>query len=477
MTAAEFFSQPGGFLAQTLPIALLCFAPFGDSELKFPRRRILLFLTAGLILLSAGYGAIALALFRPSDSRNYLLRFASVSYMGICLLLGSLVFLFSVRATLRKKILVLLLLVHYAAVVFTLNSVIANQFFPNAGLQEPLMFYDISTFRDYLLLTAATAPFVYCFLKRVVRVSLPMMENRAAGRTLRYLLAALLIYCTCVFFLANFEFHSVPSRLSILAFLAALILTDILLYFTFFYEVYLSFQNQQLADQLRSFDARYREISANIEESRRARHDIRHHLNVIGVLNRQGKPDELNRYLQQYEAFCEELENLKFSGWPSFDNILRYYTELAKSEGITVETDIQPFSSSPAFDVIDMTVITGNLMENAIEACRRAGSGPHFIRIWIRLGDASLLMRLENSCPSDGQDTERFTDGSQFVSHKRPSARGYGLKSIRYVAGKYGGSAEFCKKNGIFTARIVLNIPSAPRKKMARQDEADHTEK
>ena len=38
MTAAEFFSQPGGFLAQTLPIALLCFAPFGDSELKFPRR-------------------------------------------------------------------------------------------------------------------------------------------------------------------------------------------------------------------------------------------------------------------------------------------------------------------------------------------------------------------------------------------------------------------------------------------------------
>ena len=62
MTAAEFFSQPGGFLAQTLPIALLCFAPFGDSELKFPRRRILLFLTAGLILLSAGYGAIALAL-------------------------------------------------------------------------------------------------------------------------------------------------------------------------------------------------------------------------------------------------------------------------------------------------------------------------------------------------------------------------------------------------------------------------------
>ena len=104
------------------------------------------------------------------------------------------------------------------------------------------MFYDISTFRDYLLLTAGDRrPFVYCFLKRVVRVSLPMMENRAAGRTLRYLLAALLIYCTCVFFLANFEFHSVPSRLSILAFLAALILTDILLYFTFFYEVYLSF--------------------------------------------------------------------------------------------------------------------------------------------------------------------------------------------------------------------------------------------
>lgn len=125
-----------------------------------------------------------------------------------------------------------------------------------------------------------------------------------------------------------------------------------------------------------------------------------------------------------------------------------------------MQTDLHSLPGNLRFDVIDLTVLLGNLMENAIDACRKLPADKdRFLRIWVRQENVSLLLQIENACPDDGCGCTEFTDGKAFVSTKHSVLRGQGLKSIRIVADKYGGSAELKKDAGIFTARIVLNIP------------------
>ena len=40
---------------------------------------------------------------------------------------------------------------------------------------------------------------------------------------------------------------------------------------------------------------------------------------------------------------------------------------------------------------------------------------------------------------------------------KANSREGVGLKSVALIAEKYGGSAQFIRKDGEFTARVLLN--------------------
>lgn len=89
----------------------------------------------------------------------------------------------------------------------------------------------------------------------------------------------------CVFLLTSFFYFNGISDSATFFFLLAFILTDVMIYFMFFTEARLFQINQKLEDQLRSFDENYRKISANIAEARRARHDLRHHLNIISTLH------------------------------------------------------------------------------------------------------------------------------------------------------------------------------------------------
>lgn len=462
MSGTDLFMQAAGFLLQSLPAAFLCFIPFRDSELKAPRRTLFLLLSAALVLLSFGFAGLTNFLFHPDNTQVQTLRSASNFYMSLCLMAGAAVFLVSVRANRAKKILVLMLTVHYCAVVYTLESFFHGWLAQERSAQVFLP-YDAVDLFYYLFMLCLTYPLLWLFLRRIVRSVLPAMEEQSMRRAAAYLVCALLLYCLCVFALTNFRYYYGLSGLPAAAFLTAFVLTDALLYYMFFHEATLSLRMLNFERQLRSFDEKYGGILANIEESRRARHDIRHHLNIIGMLNREGKQAELTEYLRQYEVFCEELEPREFSGWPSLDNLLLYYMELAENSRISVETDILPFSRRPALDVIDLSIMIGNLMENALESCRQSGV-QNYIRIWIRLTDASLLIYIENSCPTDVPDTHGFTDGSHLLSGKLASGHGYGLKSIRHIAEKYGGSAEFSKNGDHFTSRIVLNTTTPPPK-------------
>lgn len=459
MPAKTIFLQFIGFLLQTVPIAVLCIVPFHDDALPLSRKKMLLFLIGYTVLLSAGFALMSWLIYVPSIEHNTFVRTASNIYMLICIILSIFFFFFMIRSTFMKKLIVIVVLLHYATALFTLTCIIVGMLTNNNAIGV-LSIYGKYELSANIGLLAATFPLVYLFFKREVQFSLSYMENSTLQRGCVYMLFSLLLFAACIFSLNNFMFYYGFSGKTLLFFLAVLTLTDCIMYFMFFTEVQLTLKIRQSQEQLRSFDEQYHQISACISEARRIRHDIRHHLNHISAMNHRGDQKALEAYLRSYEASFHELEQFPLCGYPAFDNILQYYIGAASEKGIAVKTELEPLRENLGFDVVDITVMLGNLMENAIEACCKLPSDvPRFIRIWVKQANVVFLLEVENSCENGMKDQPDFTDASHFSSTKHSMSHGMGLKSIQFAAEKYGGSAEFKKSNGTFVARVVMNIP------------------
>lgn len=92
----------------------------------------------------------------------------------------------------------------------------------------------------------------------------------------------------------------------------------------------------------------------------------------------------------------------------------------------------------------DLCLVFGNLIENAIEACRRMDTSDslnekssHFIRLHAHVHYKTLIITMDNSF--DGHVT---IQNGKYRSSKMDDY-GIGLSSIRSVAGKYDGDVAF----------------------------------
>ncbi len=458
MTPLLLMCQILGFLLQTSPVAFLFFLPFGSEELRLPLRATRLITLAAPLAASLGYVPLSLAFY--ADGADVSPELASVSnlYMLAFIAAWLIFFFWNARVAVAAKLLLVIVLLHYAAILFLLNTIIYQALFTSMGWPYIPVMYPPFVVLLSLLLIVVTFPLISLFLFRVVAPVLPVMNRRDLIRGCLYFSAALLIFFICAYLLA----FSNPSltNMTLLTALAGLTVTDMIVYYTFFSEIRLALRNQQLADQLRLFDKQYRVFSGSVAEARRFRHDLRQHLNVISELNHLNKRDELADYLNRYTQTYRSIESQPLSGFPAVDNILRYYLNRAQAEGIRMDANPGALGEGLGFDPTDMTVLLGNLLENALEACQALPQPEErYLRVSLRKRDAALLILVENSCPGGDPETSGFCDGSFFASTKGPALRGLGLRSVQLVADKYGGSAEYKRAGGVFTARVVLNIP------------------
>lgn len=456
MTLSYFMIQITGVLLQLLPPALLCLYAFHESEWHLSKKKSYILVCAMFTGGGAVFAVIGSMVFQR---QNWDIQQIGNTAIGICIILFGIFFFWNVKEEKFKKFFVLMILIHYGAIEYSIAAVFASRFeFPQKGHLAESVLYNEYTIGIYGLLFAVTFPLMYFFIDYIRRHTLYEMNSKEVKRGCYYGGNALILYCISMIILST-RAYSQFRLMEIICFILTLICTDIIIYFIYFEEIQIAKEKLQLEEQLRTFDGSYKKITAGIEEARRARHDIRHHLNAISVLNRERKYDELDKYLENYTVSFRKLEDKQMCGYAIVDSILKYYIEKAEKQGITVKCDLSTIKESYNFDIMDLTVLLGNLMENAIESCESLNSIKPFIRIQMKKVNVSLLIQVENSCDQRAKDIPDFTDESCFSSTKHTKWKGIGLKSMRLIAEKYGGSAEFKRKEGVFTSRFVLNIP------------------
>ena len=193
----------------------------------------------------------------------------------------------------------------------------------------------------------------------------------------------------------------------------------------------------------------YKMLRDHIDETRRARHDLRHHLSVFLSFIDKGETEKLAGYISEYQASLPDDTEVTFCKNYAVSSILSYYVGIARREGIDINVHTELPEKTGVSDT-DLCIVFGNCVENAIEACRKTTENKFIIVNSDIVGDM-LSITVDNSF--DGELTK---EGDVFLSRKHDG--GIGISSVRMVAHKYNGEARFKARGNVFQASVMLLI-------------------
>lgn len=438
-----YLSNALGFFIQFTPCALMIFLPFPDESLRASRKHVLI----GILTGSAIFAALFPLPLLLAPGYDVIGNMEMLAAMALTLA----VYFPLVREVPVKKVLVFFIALFYAVSQFWLVNAVWN-FLPENQYWGHGPYPALTTLL-YAISAVVTLPVMLRCVLRPMGDFIREMEPKEMHRefatailsTTGFIAALMVIYI----FGPYPQYHYGTMLMEL-----ALIIEQILIYWLIFRE---SLRRKRDAEKQRALEIQklqYDKISREMENTRRLRHDIRHHLNVLGALNAQGKREEITRYLKQFGAVADRLDDMKFSGDPVVDSVLGFYLTQAEELAVPVECDVS-LAGNTGVDGTDMTVLLGNCLENSLEALKAVAPEKRHLSLNLHLEKAMILLRIRNSCAE--QDDSGAPTGWKTFAEGEGGRRGVGLGSVSAIAEKYHGSALFERKGGIFTTRIILN--------------------
>lgn len=185
------------------------------------------------------------------------------------------------------------------------------------------------------------------------------------------------------------------------------------------------------------------------EQTKQQRHDLRHQLIAIQALANNNDP-QLKNYIQSLIEKIPPGINI-YCDNPTVNAILSHYDAICSQEKIAFTPKIVVPMHTKIKDH-ELCSIFGNLLENAVDACKRMTEGPRFIVLKSSLQYDTLMITMDNSF--DGTVKQ---ENGKYYSSKR-NGFGVGLSSIRSVARTYQGDASFRHEQKTFFSSVYLKI-------------------
>lgn len=135
------------------------------------------------------------------------------------------------------------------------------------------------------------------------------------------------------------------------------------------------------------------------------------------------------------------------------NTVISYYGEEARKASVDFSVRIQLPPSLPLREP-ELCSIFGNLLENALDACRECTDSAPFIRICAQEDASHIVIAVDNTCCHPP-----IEENGRFRSTKHDGL-GTGTASIRSIAERYQGVADFRYEDGIFYASVMLKFDS-----------------
>ena len=216
--------------------------------------------------------------------------------------------------------------------------------------------------------------------------------------------------------------------------------------------IFLSIRHMSEAAEKRAVETQNKLLIAQIEAETaqlaadsQARHDRRHHNLVLLEFAENNDIESVREYLTNLVDSDSEVygDDVRYCENITVNTVLTVYERRAKKNGISVNISAK---ASRDLSVLpqDLVIVIANLFENAIHATSKLKPNNRHIDIYIKDSAQRLLIKVENPCRANLTFDETLY--------------GVGIHSVISTTKKYEGMYDFTAEDGIFSAKISLNL-------------------
>ena len=240
-----------------------------------------------------------------------------------------------------------------------------------------------------------------------------------------------------------------------------LFLDIILLIFGTFIYVYLESElekkkqvevrNLILAQQIQSEKNQMELIRNHLQEQRKLTHDFQNHLYMLQELLQNPKyTEEALAYIEQLTEKNETKVQIVHTKNPIIDALLNQKYMVCKKEQIPIFFELNDLHT---FEIEQekIVVILSNILDNAIESCRKQGS-ERFIKVKFLTGDSGTILSVQNTA-----NIKNVNYFKGVTTKANPLLHGYGLKNALQAVEDSGGVGEISCEDEMFQFTALWN--------------------
>ena len=203
---------------------------------------------------------------------------------------------------------------------------------------------------------------------------------------------------------------------------------------------------QQMADQV----AYYQALAERQKVSNKTMHDLKNQMFALAEAIKN-EPEQAQDRMKEISDRIFAASPMTVTGNEALDALIFAKRQQMEAEQIRYMQSVY-VSPGSRFDSLDMCVLLGNLLDNAIEACRKVKPEKRRIVLKITQQGPCLSVSVTNSIAARIQ----VENNTVRTTKDQPALHGFGLSSIREIAEKYSGNFTFRSSDTEFTACVLL---------------------
>ncbi|MCM1539678.1 MAG: GHKL domain-containing protein [Blautia sp.] len=201
------------------------------------------------------------------------------------------------------------------------------------------------------------------------------------------------------------------------------------------------------------------EVENMYRQTRGWRHDYHNHIQTMKAYLSMGELDKLEEYLGELDADLTTVDTVVKTGNVMIDAALNSKISLARARNIAVDAKAIVPRALPVPEV-DFSLIIGNLMDNAMEACMKIGDETkRFIRVYIDILKGQLYIYIINS--TEGRVKGKVALAGKkirYLSGKDSRSHGFGLMRVDRVVERYQGYIDRQDEENVFVTEVMLPL-------------------
>ncbi len=198
---------------------------------------------------------------------------------------------------------------------------------------------------------------------------------------------------------------------------------------------------------------RYELVLSAAESLAEWKHDYQGQLRLITALIEEENYSELKQFATDLTSALPASAVILQSGNRVLDAVISLRMADAKRENIRFDTKLFLPDRIPLDDVAFASLI-GNLLDNAMEACKKNPSGS--ARIYFEIKPWNQMLYLFCSNTSDGN--YKSEKNGNLLTSKQSQGHGIGIRRMREIVEKTGGTCQFVPEENQFSVSIMIPL-------------------